>query len=497
MTLPGTKFRSSEHQPAAGANTNTGQAFVVGFTEKGSHTKPTAVRNMAEYVRHLGGRVTYGLLYDWLETYFADGGAVAYVGRIVGATPVAATANLFDAAGSVAPGDVSLVATAKSVGDWANSLRVAVLAPTVSGFRIQVTHATDTSLVETSPDLADRAAAVAWADAKSAHITLALGASAENPRVQAATALAGGTDDRATAADAQRAAALALFTQSYGPGQVVAPGITTTVAHQQLLDHAQTFERVAVLDVSDTGDYATLLAHGTALRGYGDRTDRFGKLVGPWAIIPGLLPNTTRDVPYSAVECGVIARNDGKGLAPNDNSAGVTNGQSRFAIGLKHGEDTAGLTFTPEQQEALNEAGVNLARIKFGKPTGYGLRTLADPEGDPWWINFGNMRERMYLAHAGGEIMERRMFQTIDGRGYLFSDLNGDLKDMMTEEWRRNALYGETAGDAFRVVTDSSVNTLATIQARQIRAKLVAKFSEAGEECILELVKVPLDQAVA
>jgi hypothetical protein len=56
------------------------------------------------------------------------------------------------------------------------------------------------------------------------HPDLTLGASANNPAVVAAGALAGGADDRANITDTQRQAALDAITPDLGPGQVAMPG---------------------------------------------------------------------------------------------------------------------------------------------------------------------------------------------------------------------------------------------------------------------------------
>ncbi|WP_196301843.1 phage tail sheath N-terminal beta-sandwich domain-containing protein, partial [Streptococcus pneumoniae] len=103
-----------------------------------------------------------------------------------------ATNNLVDAGAGV-----SLVATAKSPGAWGNSLNVAVPAGVTGGtFIVTVTHDTDTTISEVSPELADQAAAIAWAEAASDYIILTLGATALDPAV-AAYSLASGSNGAA------------------------------------------------------------------------------------------------------------------------------------------------------------------------------------------------------------------------------------------------------------------------------------------------------------
>ena len=177
---PGVNVTVSTTPPTRSAPTDTGVWFVAGLTEKGSIAAPVLITSMADYVRLLGARVSYGYLYDSLELFFREGGSEAYVGRVVGVTPVNAFLVLNDGVAAA-----TLRVEALNPGDWGNSLRAAVLAPLVSGFRLQVSHIT-LGILETSPDLVDKAAAFTWA-AGSAYIKLIDQASALVPAVLAAT----------------------------------------------------------------------------------------------------------------------------------------------------------------------------------------------------------------------------------------------------------------------------------------------------------------------
>jgi hypothetical protein len=45
--------------------------------------------------------------------------------------------------------------------------------------------------------------------------------------------------------------------------------------------------------------------------------DRLDAIEYPWAVVPGVAGGTSRQVPYSAVEAGIIARNEALGLNPS------------------------------------------------------------------------------------------------------------------------------------------------------------------------------------
>lgn len=486
MTRPGTQIISRDSAPPRGAPTDTGTWFVAGFTTKGDHENAIEINGMNDYIELLGERTAAtATLYDAAETFFKEGGTSMFVGRVVGPTPVAATANLWDASGSTAPGDVALAVTAKSVGEWGNSLNVAVTAGDNAGeFKIVVTHDDDGDL-ETSPSLTDRDAAVAWAE-ESDYIDIALGASAEDPRVNAAQGLTGGDDDDASIADAQWEAALDLFTRDLGPGQVSMPGRTTGQAHQDLLDHAEANDRVAILDLADTATKATLTAATAAARAAAE--GRYGGAFAPWDIVPGVLPGTTRTVPPSARVAGTIARNDNAGESPNQPAAGNM-GIARYATGVTQ-------SWSDSDREDLNEAGVNVSRSLYGQVKTYGYRTLVDAETDPVWLNLANAREYMKIAAEANAIAERYVFQQIDGRGLKIAQFEGDLRGMLMAEYRANALYGNTPDEAFNVDVGSTVNTPTSIANGELRAVIGVKLSPYAELVIVEIAKVAITEAL-
>lgn len=487
MTLPGPVVTQSASPPPRSAPADVGVWFVVGLTEKGSSTAAVEIRSMAEYTRWLGGRVTYGALYDALETFFAEGGARAVVGRVVGPTPVSSSVNVFDQAGSTAPADVAIVATAKNPGVWGDSLNVEILAGGGAGtFVIVVSHDTLGEL-ERSPDLVDRDAAVTWSQT-SDNITITLGASNEDPRVQGPLSLAGGNDDRTNITDAQWLAALNRFAKDRGPGQVSAPGQATGTRHGQLLDHARLNNRFALLDLTDTNNTTTLLVQAAVNRL--DVDGRYGAMFTPWAKIPGLTPGTTRTVPYSAVQAGLEARQAGLGRSANEPAAG-DDGRARYALALSQD------AFTDAQRETLNDQGVNVAIVLFDGVRTYGYRTCVDPYGALQdWLAMSNARLGMEISSKAYVIAEAFEFKQVDGAKHRISDYGAALVGMLLPYHRSGALYGATPEDAFIVDVGDSVNTPATIQARELHARLGLKMSPFGERVFVDISKVPLTQAL-
>lgn len=492
MSRPGTTLTRSESPPSRSAPTATGPAFLVGLTGKGTAADARdSVKSLSEFVTRFGARSYAPYLYDVVDIFFKEGGDECFISRVFGPTPVTASGNLLDQSGSTAPGDVALVATAKSPGSYANTLNVAVIAGDAGGeFKIVVTDDTDTTINETSPSLVDRDAAVAWALASSEYILLTLGASNEDPRVQTAVSLAGGDDDRANATDATWLAAADRFTADLGPGQICFPGMTTAARHAQVLNHGQTYDRAAVLDAPDTATKATLLALNAGITAANANAKRFGGVFEGWQYVPGITAGTTRTVPPSAIVLGVIARNDGKGISPNQPSAGIL-GESLMSLGRVQA------AWSDSDREALNEAGINVLKEVYGGVRIYGYRTLTSPTTDATWLNFASVRLFMAITAKANEIAERFVFREIDGQGLTISEFGGALTAMLLQYWESGSLYGATPEEAFFVDVGSSVNTEESIAAGYLKASIRLTTSEFAEEVVIDLVKTRIGEAVA
>lgn len=480
MTLPGPVVISRNSPTSRTAPLDTGTAFFVGITDRGPSNAPLMIRSLAELSSKYGLRVNGMTLYDAVDVFFREGGAQCYIGRVVGPAPVKAAVTLQDAASAS-----TATVTALSEGVWGNNVTVTVAAGGVGGtFTFTVKESGVT--VEVSPDLADVAAAVAWASSFSNYIRVTdLGHA--DPAVGTFT-LISGTDDHASATETQWLNALNLFTADYGPGQVAAPGRTTATIHANLLQHAQDKRRTALLDGVDTATATTLTAAAAADRALA--TARFGGMFAPWAVVPGIAPGTLRTVPYSAVEAGILARNDGAGLSPNTAAAG-DKGQANYAVGLSQ------VAWSDSDREVLNNAGVNVARILYGGVRTYGFRTLIDPNVDRTWLQLTNSRLDMAIRSKAQAIAELFEFSEIDGKGKTFARFQGELVGMLLPFYSEGSLYGDTPEEAFNVDVGPGVNTPTTISNLEIHAVITLRMSPFGEVVIIEVAKVPITEAVA
>jgi hypothetical protein len=477
--------------PASGTlPTDTGTAFFAGVTERGPIDGPRLVRSLSDFSTIFGARLTSSVLSDAVETYFAEGGTLLWVSRVFGAGAVAASRNFLDGSSAI-----SLVISAGDLGSsdpgtWGNSLSAAIVTVT-GGFRIDVYRSS--VLVESSPTLVTQDDAVAWANANSRYVRIAKGVGTV-PAAIAATSLntTAGTDGSAVA-DADWQGALDRIVPDLGPGQIAAPGRTTSAGQLQVLDHAQTHNRFALLDLADTSSDATLIAAAQALYAAPNRGRRYGQPASPWEVIPGLTATTFRVVPPSARLAAMYARNDALGN-PNTAAAGTGNGRgvARFVYDLSQP------AWTDAQRKALNEAGVTVARRRYGNSVvTWGARTLADQANDAQWSFAPQVRTVMAFVADALHVGDAHEFDTVDGNGRALADFRGDLSSYAGELFTRGALYGSTVDQAFNIATPDSLNPPARLQAGEMHARAALRTSPTAERVIIDVVKVPITQAVA
>lgn len=491
MTAPGITVTSLSAPPPANASPSTGTWFVTGQTQRGPVGKPLPVTSMTDYLTKYGSRTTAAAsMYDALDLYFRDGGALAYVSRVTGSATTAATLIIKDQATTPAN---TLNVFANSGGLWGNSISVAVINVVTATYQLQISYAGQ--IVETSPILTSPADAVAWS-AASNYVTITNANSASvaptnNPGLLVATPLATGTDDTASIVEATWTTALTVFTSDMGPGQVSAPGRTTDPSHQALIAHATNNNRVALLDGVDSPTAATHLTAATnAITGGLDGSR--GALLVPWVIIPGIatgsaLPAPNRTVPPSALVASAISRADALGN-PNVAAAGAL-GTSNFAIGVTQ-------NFVDADRGNLNVVGVDVIRYfsGSGKVQLYGFRSLST---DPSWSQLNWSRLRMFIQDRATTIAGQiATFGQLDAKGQLFGRFNGALCGMLQRLWQVGSLYGNNASDAFAVDTSSAVNTPSTIAAGQLNAAISIKRSVDAEFVNIQVINVPLTQPV-
>jgi hypothetical protein len=444
VTLPGVFPKIGESIVNTSLPSSTGTAFVIGLAERGPVNVPIPLQSMAQYLNACGGRASYGAaLYDALDVAFDRGLNQAYFVRRVGPAAVTASKKLVNSEG----GD-ALEIKATSPGEWANSVAVEVVAGGAEGtFKLRVFIGE--ALKESSTDLADTTAAVAWAASYSSLVTLkSLGS--KDPKVQKVT-LASGADDRANVNAKVIAEGLELFSPDLGPGQVAAPGNVAAEVQLAVIAHCNKTERVPFLDAEDTGAYSNVVAAALALRSA--EGARQGAIFDPWDIAKGE-GGTTRTVPPVGRQLGAVAAVDAQTGNASEPAAG-DNGKARkggLVIGLARNR-------SPEEREALNDAGVNVSIIEDGLPTTYGWRTLADPVSNRRWLPLNVARVMTGIAYEATAVLRHFLFKRTDAQGTTRMAAQGAIQnEVLAPLYSGGALFGATEEEAASVAVTQDTN---------------------------------------
>lgn len=484
--------------PRSAVGSQSGQGFMVGEADRGPAI-PTLITSLAKFIATFGGRVSYSVLYDAVDTAFQEGVRQVWISRVIGTAAVKALAALSDGSAT------TFSVRAKGTGAYGNNLKVIVLtsvdraAIPVGSYVLQITETVNaiTSVIEESPILATKGDALVWMLNVAQTVEYVDGAGTNAPvRVASpGTALATGADDRPSIADAHWQTALDRFTYDLGAGQVAMPGRATTPAYLALLDHGRLRNRHALLDLADTPTISTLTGAAAAAAAAPNLGGRFGSAYWPWAKVPAVQGSSfgTRVVPWSAVQMGLFASVDRLGN-PNQAAAGELFGTSRYAVGLS--QDTASLLDV--DATTLNDAGVNIGRLFYGArgPAEYGNRTLRSTSADPLWAQASGSRLAMVVAARGDTVIRRFVHRQVDAKGLALGQLRGELAADLATLYEKGAVYGATASEAFSVDTGDQVNPPEQVATGLIRAVLKYRTSPSADRVRLELVRVPITESV-
>jgi hypothetical protein len=284
-------------------------------------------------------------------------------------------------------------------------------------------------------------------------------------------------EDVADVEEAEWAVALGKLTDGYGPGQVAIPGVSSPAAHAALLDHSAASGRTVLLDGDSTpmAVELTTIATGVAAADGAIRAT----VAAPWVTVPAPA-STTRDVPGSVIAAGLAARGDA--AVGHANHAPIFD-QGRGAGRVDHGVGVTA-TFTNTELDALHDAGVSVIRMDLGVPTLSGWVSLSTDERFRQ-LNAG--RISMQLGVGVQAAARQFLGRQIDGRGLLFGELEAGLRGYLLPLWSADALFGETADDAFDVEV-AAVNTPETIAAGELHAAIEVALTPHTERVVIDVV---------
>ncbi|MEL0003677.1 MAG: hypothetical protein VW620_11745, partial [Rhodospirillales bacterium] len=135
----------------------SGQAFMIGATERGPVDEPLLLRSFQDYITYYGNYQADSL-YMHAKTFFDEGGSRLWVRRAhsgAASAAIAGTATIRDSAASA-----SMLISAKTPGPWSSNLSVEVQDSTTAGSTVasaayRILIRLDNELVLTTRDLVD------------------------------------------------------------------------------------------------------------------------------------------------------------------------------------------------------------------------------------------------------------------------------------------------------------------------------------------------------
>lgn len=487
----------------------TAVAAFVGFAGTGPFHTPTLVTGWDQYTRLFGGFTEGTYLAHAVHGYFANGGGAAYVVRIGGSAE--------DASAPAAGGDrrrETAAAQPVELGGFLLAARPGVCGVTVEiadaggenpaedRFRVLVGQGgqvVETYEVSTRKNVkgylvnqarASRLIEVTEqrgaAQSRPANQTVALadappappeppapgpGAAARlDPAEYIGDAGARTGIGGLETVDEITMVAVPDLMSAHGRGDVDAEGVRTVqlavIAHCE-----QMGDRVAVLDTPPGLTAQRVRAWRNDEAGY---DSRYATLYYPWVRVfdPAAGRNTT--VPPSGHIAGVWARSDAERGVHKAPANEVVRGAVDLELRLSKGE-----------QDLLNPIGVNCVRAFPGRGVRvWGARTLSS---DPAWRYLNVRRLFNYLEESILLGTQWVVFEPNDDR--LWSSIRRNVTAFLTEEWRRGALFGRTAEEAFYVKCDRDNNPQESIDQGRVVCEIGVSPVKPAEFVVFRLAQ--------
>ncbi|KUN01243.1 phage tail protein [Streptomyces yokosukanensis] len=485
----------------------TAVAAFVGFAQSGPFHEPTLVTNWDQYTQLFGGFTEGTYLAHAVYGYFSNGGGAAYVVRIGGSAAGASASAANGGRGNREAKPVEPV----MLGGFQITAR-----PGASGVSVEVADAEGENppedrfkllvrqgdqVVETY-DVSTRknvkgyvvtqlraSKLVEVTEQRDAGQTRPASQTVAVPDAQAAPAVPGsGSVSRLDPAeyvgdssartgfaglesiDEITMVAVPDLMGAYQRGDIDAEGVRTV--QLAVISHCEQMgDRVAVLD-SPPGLTAQQVRHWrNEEAGY---DSRYATLYYPWVRVfdPAAGRNTT--VPPSGHIAGVWARSDAERGVHKAPANEVIRGAVDLDVRLSKGE-----------QDLLNPIGVNCIRAFPGRGIRiWGARTLSS---DPAWRYLNVRRLFNYLEESILLGTQWVVFEPNDDR--LWSSIRRNVTAFLTEEWRRGALFGRTAEEAFYVKCDRDNNPQTSIDQGRVVCEIGVSPVKPAEFVVFRLAQ--------
>jgi phage tail sheath protein FI len=452
----------------------TAVAAFVGFAASGPFHTPTLVSSWDQYTQLFGGFTEGAYLPLSVYGYFANGGGAAYIVRIGGqaedasapaadggrranktAEPVAlggflvaakpgvtgVSVEVADADGENPPEDRFKILVRQ--GEQVVETYEASTRRNVKGYLVNQARASQLIQVTEQPGATQSRPAAQTLAVPDAPVAPAANGSGAVARLDAAEYVGdaaartgfGGLET----IDEITMVAVSDLMSAYQRGDIDAEGVRTV--QLAVISHCEQMgDRVAVLDTPPGLGAQQVRAWRNDEAGY---DSRYATLYYPWVRVFDPAAGRNTIVPPSGHIAGVWARSDTERGVHKAPANEVIRGAVDLEVRLSKGE-----------QDLLNPIGVNCVRAFPGRGIRvWGARTLSS---DPAWRYLNVRRLFNYLEESILLGTQWVVFEPNDDR--LWSSIRRNVTAFLTEEWRRGALFGRTAEEAFYVKCDRDNN---------------------------------------
>jgi phage tail sheath protein FI len=271
---------------------------------------------------------------------------------------------------------------------------------------------------------------------------------------------------------------LALFEPIDDISIVAAPGLTTKVQQDALIDHCEKMlDRVCVLD-GNPSDSAPLTANdlkgGTAA--LPTTNSSFAALYYPWLEVFDPVTQAVIPQPPSGHVAGLYARTDAtRGVFKAPANEGLLG-----AVGVVR-------QLSRSQQGLVNPAGINLIRMFDGNVRVFGARTLGgDANGE-----FRYISTRRYFNFLRESIDEGTQFVVFEPNSpSLWQRIIRSVGDFLLNQYNDGALFGETAKQAFFVKCDAETNPSEVREAGMVVTEIGVAIVKPAEFVIFRIQQI-------
>jgi phage tail sheath protein FI len=460
----------------------TAVTAFVGFAEKGPFHTPTLVTNWSQYVQLFGGAVEGGYLTHAVYGYFSNGGGVCYIVRIgasgangagdgkggakaLPAGDPAALGTFRVAALPGAGGDVTVeVADPEGEGAGEDRFRLVVrqggraVEEYDVSFRKNTKNYVVTQVRERSKLITVEEATPANALARPAKQSVNLPAPPP-----AADLVPAGLSTEEFTGDVNARTGFGGLEAIDEITMVAAPDLMSAYQRGAIsLENLKAAQLAMISHCEQMGDRMAIIDPPPGLNAQQIRTwrqdeagydSRYAALYYPWIKIFDPAIGQARFVPPSGHLAGLWSRTDterGVHKAP-------ANEVLRGVIDLEN-------AITKGEQDLLNPIGVNCIRAFPGRGVRvWGARTLSS---DPQWRYINVRRLFNYVEESILLGTQWVVFEPNYQR--LWGTIRRNISAFLIEEWRRGALFGATAGEAFYVKCDRETNPPEVVDRGQV-----------------------------